>query len=690
VAARISRAGAAARRVRGGAAALAVMLAAAWPAPAAADEALYERRCAVCHGARGRGDGPAAAMLSPPPRDFATGVYKFRSTPPGTLPTSADVARTIRHGLAGTSMPAFADLLSPREIDGLARHVLALAPAGIPAGEPIGTLDAPGGRGGTATGPTGDATPAVPGGLPGEDRPGTAHGHGAGAEALRPGEVGARGAGAVARGAVLYREAGCASCHGVDGRGTGWRPEREGAGGERAPTDLSEPWAFRGGHDERAVARRILAGAGAMPSYAGSLSPAEARDVARYVATLARRPAWEETDPAAVARAGVAEDPVDRGRYLVRAMQCPLCHTPIDAATGAYDAPRFLAGGMRVSAYPWGVWYSRNLTPDEATGLGGWSEDEIVAAVTRGLARDGRRLDPMAMPWPWFSRLTPSDARAIAVYLGRLAPVANAVPAPERIPVAERAGGKLLALLGADVAVEFWGGNAAADASLTAIPAPAARRLAARAAGWGTLGAAAGLLAFGALRRRRLAVVGAAALAAWVALAVWPPLALVPPEATVRWLLAGRPALPASVTGAERALAERGEYLVTVAPCGLCHTPVSPFVGFLGGRALAGGMEGRWRVYGSAVSTNLRATPPPPPAPALRALRSGIGADGRALHWQAMPWDIVSNWSEEDLRAMLAYLDALPRAPGTVPAPRPPRPGDPPADSFFFGDAARR
>jgi cytochrome c553 len=167
------------------------------------------------------------------------------------------------------------------------------------------------------------------------------------------------------------------------------------------------------------------------------------------------------------------------------------------------------------------------------------------------------------------------------------------------------------------------------------------------------------------------------------------------PEMATRWLFLGTPRLPDSVAGAARALAERGEYLARITPCGLCHTPAGAFVGFYTGRTLAGGMEARWRVYGMAVSTNL--TPHVSDgiggisdSALLRALRSGIGADGRAMHWQAMPWDILSHWSEEDLRAMIAYLRALPPVSGRPPAPRGPRPGDPLADTFLFGDASAR
>ncbi len=91
-------------------------------APAAADGgAIYRARCAVCHGVEGRGDGPAAGLLTPRPRDFTTGRYKFRSTPTGSLPTLADVVVTTARGLRGTSMPAFADVLTPDEHRRLAR-----------------------------------------------------------------------------------------------------------------------------------------------------------------------------------------------------------------------------------------------------------------------------------------------------------------------------------------------------------------------------------------------------------------------------------------------------------------------------------------------------------------------------------------------------------------------------------------
>lgn len=67
----------------------------------------YRRYCIGCHGEAGDGKGPAARFLFPPPRDFTRGLYKFTTTPGGSLPTEDDLLRTITRGLRGTAMPSF-------------------------------------------------------------------------------------------------------------------------------------------------------------------------------------------------------------------------------------------------------------------------------------------------------------------------------------------------------------------------------------------------------------------------------------------------------------------------------------------------------------------------------------------------------------------------------------------------------
>ena len=105
-------------------------------------------------------------------------------------------------------------------------------------------------------------------------------------------------------------------------------------------------------------------------------------------------------------------------------------------------------------------------------------------------------------------------------------------------------------------------------------------------------------------------------------------------------------------------------------------------------RALAGGVELRSRLYGTVVSTNL--TPGNRAGWILRGLRGGLSDSGRQMHWRAMPWDVFSHWSEEDARAMQAYLHRLSPVTGALPAPRPPDSADPPATVLSFGDRARR
>ncbi len=76
-----------------------------------------------------------------------------------------------------------------------------------------------------------------------------------------------------------------------------------------------------------------------------------------------------------------------------------------------------------------GVFAGPNLTADKQTGLGNWTAEEIVTAITTGKRPDGRILAPV-MPWQDFSRLTKSDALAIADYLKTLPPISNKVAGP--------------------------------------------------------------------------------------------------------------------------------------------------------------------------------------------------------------------------------------------------------------------
>ncbi len=96
----------------------------------------------------------------------------------------------------------------------------------------------------------------------------------------------------------------------------------------------------------------------------------------------------------------------------------------------ASDFSRRLGGSDVGFAIPEvGASVGPNLTPDKETGLGAWTDDQIVAALTKGVTPDGRKLSPV-MPWQELAALSPDDAKAIVAYLRSLPPVKNAVPGP--------------------------------------------------------------------------------------------------------------------------------------------------------------------------------------------------------------------------------------------------------------------
>lgn len=83
---------------------------------------LFERHCIVCHGRRGDGNGEMAPTLHPRPRSFREGMFKFRTTPFGALPTEDDLRHTIKHGLTGTAMGMFSQL-SEGDVSALIEYV---------------------------------------------------------------------------------------------------------------------------------------------------------------------------------------------------------------------------------------------------------------------------------------------------------------------------------------------------------------------------------------------------------------------------------------------------------------------------------------------------------------------------------------------------------------------------------------
>ncbi|HEX7078281.1 MAG TPA: c-type cytochrome [Candidatus Eisenbacteria bacterium] len=148
-----------------------------------------------------------------------------------------------------------------------------------------------------------------------------------------------------------------------------------------------------------------------------------------------RRPANEET-----VLPKSHEDQVKRGEYLVETVGCESCHTP-GGMYGLPDPQRRLAGSDVGWKGVWGVRYAPNLTPDEMTGLGRWSEDDIVRAIKLAERPDSTHI-ATPMPWFHFVYFTDEDAQAIAAYLKSVPPIAHKVP--PRIPAGQKAFGAFI------------------------------------------------------------------------------------------------------------------------------------------------------------------------------------------------------------------------------------------------------
>ena len=269
-----------------------------------------------------------------------------------------------------------------------------------------------------------------------------------------------------------------------------------------------------------------------------------------------------------------------RGEYLTEnLLNCFACHS--DRDWSQHDAP-MIAGtkGGGSPAFPLrdlpGQVHPPNISPDEDTGAGNWTDDQLARAIREGIGNDGRALFPF-MPYENFRHLSDDDLASVVVYLRSIPPVHRAVPKTELIfPV------KYL---------------------IRSVPEP-----------------------------------------------------LTQPVPT--------PDLSAPV--------KRGEYLVTAGGCRDCHT-VQKNGQRVASLDLAGGflLRGLW---GEAASANI--TPDPSGIPYydealfLEVMHTGY-AKARKLS-QIMPWWIYRNLTDEDLKAIFAYLRTVPAVKHLVDNSRPP------------------
>ncbi len=126
-----------------------------------------------------------------------------------------------------------------------------------------------------------------------------------------------------------------------------------------------------------------------------------------------------------LASAARAETPYERGAYLLGSIvACGNCHTPQGKV--APMPGRELAGGTLFEEKPFSA-YASNITQDRETGIGAWTDEQIIAAIREGRRPDGSIIGP-PMPIELYRGISDEDVKAIVAYLRKVKPLHNVVP----------------------------------------------------------------------------------------------------------------------------------------------------------------------------------------------------------------------------------------------------------------------
>ena len=150
------------------------------------------------------------------------------------------------------------------------------------------------------------------------------------------------------------------------------------------------------------------------------------RNILRSYITLGLAVAATVTGLASHADAADSQALLARGTYLVNGPAgCGNCHTQKNPDLSPRSDME-LAGGERFDS-PIFTAYSRNLTPDKETGIGTWTDQQIIRAMREAVTKEGEILGP-PMPVPTYHTMSDGDAMAIVAYLRTLKPIHNEVP----------------------------------------------------------------------------------------------------------------------------------------------------------------------------------------------------------------------------------------------------------------------
>jgi mono/diheme cytochrome c family protein len=129
-----------------------------------------------------------------------------------------------------------------------------------------------------------------------------------------------------------------------------------------------------------------------------------------------------------------AETPLSLGKYLMQSIvACGNCHTP-KGSHGSPVAGMELAGGFTINAPEFDA-VASNITPDKDTGIGRWTDQQIIDAIRMGKRPDGSLIGP-PMPIAFYRGMSDTDVKALVAYLRSVKPVHNVVAkSTYRIPL---------------------------------------------------------------------------------------------------------------------------------------------------------------------------------------------------------------------------------------------------------------
>ena len=263
---------------------------------------VYKHMCVFCHGEDGNGGGKAMAYLYPWPRDFRKGVFKYRTTPFGSLPQDKDIYRTISRGIPGTSMPAWGGALSENEIKGVIQYIKSFSKrfAKEKPKDPIVLSDPP----------VSDAE-------------------------------------SIKRGHTIYQEVRCARCHGTDLKGDGEiADELYDIWDHRIFIyDLTDPNSYKFGFDKKDLYLILTTGIDGTPMKAHNhLEDKERWDLASFIESKIKKEIHKPAEYEIDLKTHVIDDEIDMdpGNPLWDSIEVQNVHTmPLNARRDPIDEIHF-------------------------------------------------------------------------------------------------------------------------------------------------------------------------------------------------------------------------------------------------------------------------------------------------------------------------------------------------------------